>query len=258
MLSPKPKRCAIKECRTEFIPFRMQSVCSPGCAQKAAEAKRLKERAKREQEERATIRKRKQALKTRRDYINEAQVAFNAFIRERDRDEPCICCGAALGSWSVGGNYDCGHYRSVGSAPHLRFDPRNANAQQKQCNRYGAGRAIDYRIGLVRRIGLEAVEALEADNAPAKWSIEELIAIKVKYRTLAKALRGGKRMSKDKTSDWMLSTAHELVGNPPKEQLSCVRCQGDLSKPCIPHWVGKSAGWKESADLRHMTNFITF
>ena len=53
-----------------------------------------------------------------------------------------------------------------GSAAHLRFDERNAHAQRKVCNRWGAGRAVDYRIGLVARIGLAAVEALESDNAP--------------------------------------------------------------------------------------------
>ena len=44
----------------------------------------------------------------------------------------------------------------------------------KQCNRWGAGRAVDYRIGLICRIGLASVEALESENDPTKWTIEEL------------------------------------------------------------------------------------
>ena len=89
----------------------------------------------------------------------------------------------------MGGGFDCGHYRSVGSAPHLRFDERNAHGQTKQCNRYGAGRAVDYRIGLIQRIGLEQVESLEADQTPKKYSIEDMKAIKDEYKRKLKELK---------------------------------------------------------------------
>lgn len=151
---------------------------------KRAEAKKARAAAK---VERASIRARKEAIKTIPVLIKEAQVAFNAYIRARDADKPCICCGQPLGTGEVGGAYDCGHYRSTGSAAHLRFDERNAHAQRKVCNRWGAGRAVDYRIGLVARIGLAAVEALESDNAPKKWTREELISIRDEYR---KKLKG--------------------------------------------------------------------
>ena len=140
--------------------------------------------------ERASIKARKEAIKTIPVLIKEAQVAFNAYIRARDADQPCICCGLPLGAGEVGGAFDCGHYRSTGSASHLRFDERNAHAQRKVCNRWGAGRAVDYRIGLVARIGLEAVEALESDNAPRKWLREELIYIRDTYRAKLKELKG--------------------------------------------------------------------
>lgn len=151
-----------------------------------AQAKRARAAAKVEREE---TRRRKQAIKTIPDLVKEAQVAFNAYVRERDKDRPCICCGLPLGAGEVGGAYDCGHYRSTGSAPHLRFDERNAHAQRKVCNRWGAGRAVDYRIGLVARIGLEAVEALESDNRVHRWTREELIAIREHYRKATKELQ---------------------------------------------------------------------
>jgi hypothetical protein len=135
-----------------------------------------------------SLRERKAALKTIPDLIKEAQREFNHFIRVRDRDRPCICCGQALGAGDVGGAYDCGHYRSTGSAPHLRFDERNAHAQRKACNRWGAGRAVDYRIGLLERIGAEEVRALEADNRIHKWTREELIQIRDTYRQKRKEL----------------------------------------------------------------------
>jgi hypothetical protein len=47
---------------------------------------------------------------------------------------------------------------------------------------------VDYRIGLIGRIGLEAVEALEADNRVHKWERDELIAIRDLYRRKRKEL----------------------------------------------------------------------
>lgn len=162
------------------------------CQVTYATAHALKSQEKRAKQERKETRERKEKIKTRSQWMKEAQVEFNRFIRLRDAGKPCICCGHPLGQvGTVGGGYDCGHYRSVGSAPHLRFDERNAHAQRKQCNRYGSGRAVDYRIGLIDRIGIVAVEALEADQTVKKYTIDDLKAIRNKYRLLCKALTKG-------------------------------------------------------------------
>lgn len=160
----------------------------PSCIDGYADAEEAKAKRKSDKQarmaakvERATTRARKQALKRIPDLIREAQTAFNAYVRTRDEKEPCICCGQPLGAGDVGGAFDCGHYRSTGSASHLRFNEDNAHAQSKSCNRWGAGRAVDYRIGLVARIGLVRVESLEANNTPHKWQRDELIAIRAKY-----------------------------------------------------------------------------
>lgn len=177
----RQKRCKVcKEYFTSRSSF--AKACGPECAQEYVK----QEKAKKERQERQ---KGLQALKTKRDYIKEAQVAFNAFIRARDSDKPCICCGRPLKTEAIGGGYDCGHYRSVGSAPHLRFNEDNAHGQTKLCNRYGAGRAVDYRIGLIARIGLSRVERLESDNSMAKWTMEELRAIRDLYRRKANELK---------------------------------------------------------------------
>lgn len=141
--------------------------------------------------EKADIRKRKEALKTRSDYLKEAQQAFNAFIRERDRQagHACISSGRAL-DWS-GNQVDAGHYRSTGAAPHLRFNEDNCHAQSKHDNQYLAGNAVDYRMALVARIGLARVEALEADKSSPKWSAVDLRGIRDTYRAKAKELKKG-------------------------------------------------------------------
>jgi hypothetical protein len=166
-------------CGKPFVPqyTSMQIACSLLCARRLA----VKQRKAKEKD-------RKRALETIPDLIKAAQREFNSYIRLRDRNRPCICCGLPLGQDAVGGGYDCGHYRSTGSAPHLRFDERNAHAQRKQCNRYGAGRAVDYRIGLIQRIGLAEVEALESDNGIRKWTHDELRQIAATYREKRKQL----------------------------------------------------------------------
>jgi hypothetical protein len=175
----KAKECDY--CGNSFLPLRpMQKVCGPVCAGRKVRA----DKAKGKQE----LKARKAALKTIPDLIKEAQAAFNAYVRKRDANQPCICCGKPLGDGDVGGAYDCGHYRSTGSAPHLRFDERNAHAQRKLCNRWGAGRAVDYRIGLIARIGVHAVESLESNNQVHKWTREELIAIRDTYKEKRKQL----------------------------------------------------------------------
>jgi hypothetical protein len=186
----KDKTC--KVCRNPFWPRNsMVKVCGVDCALSLAKSERAKEEKRQQVLERKALRERKAKLLTRSDYIKAAQREFNAYIRARDAGKPCICCGQPLSAGDVGGKFDCGHYRSVGSAPGLRFVETNAHGQRKQCNRWGAGRAVDYRLGLIARIGLEAVEALESDQAPRHYSVDDLKEIKrtfaAKRRELEKA-----------------------------------------------------------------------
>lgn len=186
----KPKKCRVATCRASFVPrASFQSWCSPDCGVVLARAKQEKKRVELAQVERREIKVRKEALKSRGDHMREAQQAFNEFIRTRDQaaGHLCISSGKPL-DWS-GNAVDAGHYRSVGSAPHLRFDERNCHAQSKQDNRFLSGNAVDYRIGLIARIGQEAVDALEADQSVRKYTVDEIKAIKVEYRAKTRELK---------------------------------------------------------------------
>ena len=187
---PKPKKCRVAACRASFVPQRLgQAVCSPKCALAVVEVKKAKEKKSLAQAGRRDIKVRKEALKTRGDHIREAQQAFNEYIRTRDQaaGHLCISSGKPL-DWS-GNAVDAGHYRSVGSAPHLRFDERNCHAQSKQDNRFLSGNAVDYRIGLIARIGQEAVDALESDQSVRKYTVDEIKAIKATYRAKTRELK---------------------------------------------------------------------
>jgi hypothetical protein len=186
----KPRIC--RACKQMFQPCRpLQTVCGPACAIEQAKFKRVKEERIVEKEARKVVKQNLEKLKTRSQWMREAQTEFNKFIRARDKlaGFDCISSGRSL-DWS-GNNVDAGHYRSTGSAPHLRFDERNCHAQSKHDNRYLAGNAVDYRIGLIARIGLVKVEELEADQTPRNYTIEDLKAIKAIYIQKRKELSGG-------------------------------------------------------------------
>ena len=186
----KPKKCAVRTCRKSFVPKSSHETwCSAECREVLALAHLRKQQESRAKAERKQHREAKQRLKTKGDHLREAQAAFNAYIRERDRvaGHPCISSGKPL-DWSANA-VDAGHYRSRGSAPHLRFDERNCHAQSKQENRFLSGNVVDYRINLIKRIGLEAVEALESDQSERHYTIEDLKAVKAKYREKTRELK---------------------------------------------------------------------
>lgn len=191
--APRPKKC--RACSELFIPVKsLQVACSIACALSIAKAKQARERVSLEKLERRDLRAARQRLKPHHKHLSEAQAAFNKFIRLRDRDQPCICCGSygPDEDWLTGGKWDAGHYLSRGSHPELRFNEDNCHKQLKSCNggssrsaRKGRTVAEGYRARLIEKIGLERVEALEGPHEACRYSIEDLKAIKARYQALA-------------------------------------------------------------------------
>lgn len=174
----RSKKC--KVCKTPFEPqSNSQLVYSPECAVEWVAVQR-------EKLEKARIKKRRQEfLDNDRPYwLQKAQQAFNAYIRARDMaaGRPCVSCGR-----HHTGQYHAGHYRPVGgrSGGALRFSEINCWLQCSVCNNHLSGALVDYRIELIKRIGLELVEWLEGPHPPRKWKVPELKAL-VKYYRQAK------------------------------------------------------------------------
>ena len=176
----KQKKC--RYCKQPFTPvLPMQVVCGIECAKAIAKSKR-------EKVEKANDRQKREQLKTRSQWMKEAQIAFNLYVRARDKKAGFVCISSGRNlDWNAN-EVDSGHYRSVGSAPHLRFNENNCHAQSKKDNRYGSGCAVEYRKGLIQRIGIAAVEELEADQSTKKFTIDDLKEIKRKYIALRKAV----------------------------------------------------------------------
>lgn len=180
----KPKKCRNPSCKQEFQPTRpLQVACSIQCAVAISRIKNEQNRRTEATRERKERRSAKERLKTRGDWLREAQAAFNRYIRIRDTGLPCISCDKP-----DSGARDASHYRARSVSPELRFNEDNCHAACVKCNQHMHGNLIEYRIRLIRKIGLDKVEWLESQHEPAKYSIEDLKEIKEKYGRLAREL----------------------------------------------------------------------
>ena len=148
---------------------------------------------------RKETRQRKEAILTVSDWTKKAQVEFNRYIRQRDKDLPCISCGrhdAEIKESFRGGKWDAGHFLSRGAFPELRFEPDNCHRQCKSCNG-GSGRfakkdrtvSQEYRRRLVDRIGILRVEEVERPHPAKRYRVDDLKEIHQKYKDLNKELR---------------------------------------------------------------------
>lgn len=186
---PKPKKC--KVCPTKFIPRNsMQKVCGVECAIIQAKDDKQKKFDK-------ETRRRKEALRSvdKGHWMKKAQAEFNKWIRLVDADQVCISCGRIeeVIENTVGGKWDCGHFRSVGAQPQLRFHPMNAHKQCKSCNggssKYahkGHTVAMDYRINLRAKIGTDWVEWLEREHPIKNYTVEDFTEAFRFYQKLIK------------------------------------------------------------------------
>jgi hypothetical protein len=97
-----------------------------------------------------------------------AQVVFNAYIRERDKNLVCISCGKPE-------KLQAGHFFSVRRFDNLRYDEDNVHGECARCNLFDDSHLIFYYDNLKHRIGIERTESLKARaQIKHKWTIEEL------------------------------------------------------------------------------------
>jgi hypothetical protein len=161
----------VRDCETCGKPFQqarsMQAVCSPRCAVKLPAVKARREKAADKQA--------RERLMTLSDWRRKAQTAVNKVARLRDirAGRGCISCGEPYRG-AYGGAFDAGHFRSVGSAPHVRYFLPAIRLQCVKCNRFLGGNAVEFRRGLVALRGVEFVEMVESMQFTAKHTITYL------------------------------------------------------------------------------------
>lgn len=192
-IKPKPKQCPI--CGTEYTPrSSLQKVChNYKCAMefnRQVDARNAaREKRKQERLQRDDLKQRREKLKGKAEWEKEAQAAFNRYIRWRDFGKECASHDGPLisnSNYLTGSAVDASHYRSRGAASHLRFNVFNVHAACTRCNRQLSGNAVEFRIRLIDRIGIERVERLEADNTPRKFDIPYLKRVKAIFTRRAR------------------------------------------------------------------------
>ncbi len=189
----KPKKCRAPGCGKPFHPtMTTQRVCSPACAIAMAKDPKLQKVAARAitKQAREDLKARREKLKSRAEYAKEAQAAINRYVRLRDAHLGCISCSKPA-SWQ--GQWHCSHFRSVGAAPHLRFNLWNMNKSCSACNNFLSGNIMVYRPALIEKIGQAKVDWLECNSDVARHDIPYLRRVKAVFSKKARRLENGWR-----------------------------------------------------------------
>ena len=168
-------------CKKKFTPQRSnQSVCSYQCSIAYLKKKKREKIKKEAQSWKAKKRVLKEQTKTYTQRLNEARKVFQKWIRERDKNLPCISCGTTSTNL-----WDAGHYLKAELYSGLIFNEYNVHKQCRKCNRYLGGNELNYRKGLHNKIGIDKLRSLENSKNNfrlKKYTDEELRDIKRKYK----------------------------------------------------------------------------
>ena len=157
------------------------------------------------------LKRRKSKKSDRKYWIDRLDEVFSLYIRMRDSREfhfkafRCISCGDVKPFEQM----DCGHFVSR-NAMAIRWDEQNCSGECRKCNRLQGDHLLGYRknliiklgtnairgtiadsldgkkrLEIIKRLGEEKVEALEAQKyASKKWSVEELQELYQYYAAL--------------------------------------------------------------------------
>ena len=170
-------KCAF--CKKQFTQFNsLNKVCSIKCAIELGKLKPAKVNYKRVNSQLKSEAKEK--LETYSQKVNKVKVIFQKWIRERDKNEPCISCGTLTAN-----EWHASHFKKAETYSGVIFNEINVWKSCKKCNVFLNGNELNYRERLVKKIGLDQVIALEElanETRTKKWTIEELQQIKNKYK----------------------------------------------------------------------------
>ncbi len=120
-------------------------------------------------------------LETVQDIVKAAQMVFNKYIRERDKDELCISCKQKPKKENAG------HFWNANNHWNVRFDEDNVHLQCERCNSFLSGNLIEYRTNLLTKIGAEKFNQLEARaRVTRKFTKDELKEIIKTYKNKIK------------------------------------------------------------------------
>ncbi len=171
-------RC--KNCKEKFEPIRFnQKYClKDECIRVFVEEAKSKAWKK-------TKKKMQEDLETIQDLVKATQIVFNKYIRLRDKDELCISCKQKPKKSNAG------HYYNANNHWNVRFNEDNVHLQCEHCNTFLSANLINYRENLLKKIGEDKFQLLEAEaNKTRKFTKEELKEIINTYKQKIKQYEG--------------------------------------------------------------------
>lgn len=163
-------RC--KNCKEKFEPVRFnQKYClKDECIRvfvEEAKSKAWKKTKKNMQEN----------LETIQELVKATQIVFNKYIRLRDKHELCISCK------QIPKKSNAGHFYNANNHWNVRFNEDNVHLQCEHCNTFLSANLINYRENLLKKIGEDKFQLLEAEaNKTRKFTKEELKEIIETYK----------------------------------------------------------------------------
>ena len=114
--------------------------------------------------------------------------ACHKYIRERDKNKPCISCGTPFLE-----SFQAGHFYKAELYSNLKFDEKNISGQCQKCNLRKEGNESGYRSGIIQRYGLDHLNYLDEKAKAYKkndyhWNRVELEEIRKYYQDKIKEL----------------------------------------------------------------------
>lgn len=154
----KIKLAKCKICGEKFQMFNsLRPYCNYICGAKyglVLIANKLKKENKEERKETKIL---KAGLLTHKDWIKMFQTVFNTYIRERDKDLPCISCDTPMANRKG----DASHYYPT-TYQFLRFNEDNVHLGCVTCNQYKHGNLQEYLPRIEKKIGVDRLQWLHA------------------------------------------------------------------------------------------------
>lgn len=179
------KKC--KQCKKEFTPLRpLQFVCSFKCSIDYSYDQRKKKEAKEKKDWAKKKREFKEKNKTYTQRVNEVKKVAQEYCRKRDKDLPCISCGTMTSDI-----WDGGHFKKAELYSGVILNEFNINRQCRKCNHFLGGNELNYREGLIKKIGEDAVLELEnqaKETRLYKYTLEQLEETKAYFKQKLKEL----------------------------------------------------------------------
>jgi hypothetical protein len=162
--------------------------CNDECKIEVGVQEVQKARRRAERASKAAIKKKKKEHSSQKRKLQQENVktrekaarsACHKYIRERDKNDNCICCDKPLGE-----TYHAGHFLPSGNNSILRYDEFNIHAQRVDCNYFRGGDSGDYERNLRKKIGDEKVDRLLSmrGHGPVKRTAEDYSEIEQYFK----------------------------------------------------------------------------